>query len=142
KTYFLLGAIRLGTDQMQQSEEAYRNAIITQNKLIAEFPSRPEYQMQLASAHNNLGGLLSLRGEQKQAEAEYKEAVKLGTQLVGNLGANSAISQADLMARLREYNRELAVSYNNLGAVSQALGRLAEAQSYRQRAVKLWSDMG
>jgi WD40 repeat protein/serine/threonine protein kinase len=204
KTYFLLGAMRLGTDQMQQAEEAYRNAIKTQNQLIAEFPSRPEYRLQLASAYNNLGRLLALRGEMAQAVASFKEAVNLGTQplgkvkerkpadakrigeLVQQLGslkfavresacreleiigipALEALRQAaksqDLEIRKRagdiirlleekintahdperESRRELAISYNNLGAVYQVLGRLADAQSYRQRAVKLWSDLG
>src|SRR5205823_877707 len=52
-----------------------------QKQLAAEFPNRPEFRLELADGHNNLGHLLGNNGRLKEAEAAYAEALAIYKQL-------------------------------------------------------------
>ena len=93
---------------------ALRRALLLREDLAPGGKGRPDDREALAKAHYNLGIYLDA-SDARRAAAEYREAVKLGRELVFDSPTVPA------------YRQTLALSFNNLGATLLADGRRAEA---------------
>jgi tetratricopeptide (TPR) repeat protein len=96
-----------------------------QEKLVADFPTVPEYRRALARNHYNLGIRLTAVGQQHAAQAAYRRALELQEKLVADFPT------------VPEYRHELAQSYTNLGNVLTAVGQQHAAQAAYRRALEL-----
>lgn len=61
----------------QQAEEAYRQAMDLQEKLVAEFPDKATYRQELARSHAHHGLLLRTTGRRAEAERAFRQALAL-----------------------------------------------------------------
>jgi tetratricopeptide (TPR) repeat protein len=98
-------------------------------QLAAEFPTRPDYRQELATSHNNLGLLLRATGRPQEAEAAFRQALKLYEQLATDFPTRP------------DYRQGLAMSHHNLGYLLQTTGRLQEAQAAYRQALKLQEQL-
>ncbi len=87
------------------AEAAYDHALSLQQNLQHQFPTDPAYQLMLARTYYNRGILRKDSGRAKEAEGDYREAIRLLTPLAaGNSSAKSS----------SQYKQELARAENNL----------------------------
>src|SRR5262249_47968655 len=101
--YFRVGRIRFRLGDYKDAEAAYRDAVAQQQQLVADFPTRPTFQQELANSHARLGDVLSVTNHPEEAEAAFRAAVGLWKQLV-----------ADFPTR-PEFRQELAHNHTRLG---------------------------
>ncbi|HVC92070.1 MAG TPA: serine/threonine-protein kinase [Pirellulales bacterium] len=89
--------------------------------LLKQNPDSPEVRERMGLAHSQTADIYRIFGRFDDAEAEYRQAIGMLTQL----DAPSAFDQRS--------RRDLAGAYNNFGNLLRATGRLPEAEeSYRQ----------
>jgi tetratricopeptide (TPR) repeat protein len=96
-----------------------------QERLAADFPTVPQYRLQLAGSHNNLGVLLEAQGKRAEAEAAYRQALALQERLAADFPT------------VPQYRRSLAASHNNVGNLLRELGKRAEAEAALRQALAL-----
>jgi tetratricopeptide (TPR) repeat protein len=97
--------------------------------LADEFHDRTDFRQGLAQSHHNLGDLLYDTGRPQQAEAAYRAALAIRTQL-----------PKEFLNR-PEFRLELARSHNNLGNTLYVTGRLKEAEAAYRNALPLWERL-
>jgi serine/threonine protein kinase/tetratricopeptide (TPR) repeat protein len=107
------------------TDDAFRNAIAIERKLVKADPINRIYQANLARTYNNLGFLSARSKDWKKAELCYGDAIQIEQNLV----------KASPMAGA--YRRDLAKSYNNLGMAQRGGGRLTEAEASFQKSSQL-----
>jgi tetratricopeptide (TPR) repeat protein len=122
--YFRVGRIRHRLGDLKDAEAAYRDAVAQQEQLVADFPTRPEFQQDLANSHARLGDVLTATKQPEEAMVAYRAALPLWQQLV-----------ADFPKR-PEFRQELANSHLHLGHLLRKTGRLEAETAYRN-ALKL-----
>ncbi|GIW89846.1 MAG: hypothetical protein KatS3mg109_0278 [Pirellulaceae bacterium] len=127
--YFRVGTMRHRLGELQEAEAAYRDALVLNQQLAAEFPDHPDYRRQLAASYNNLGAVLYAMGRREEAEAAYRDALRLRQQLATELPNRP------------DHLQELARSCNNLGALLYAMGRWEEAEAAYRDALTLWQQL-
>jgi serine/threonine-protein kinase len=98
-----------------RARQAYEKARDLLRRLVKAFPDRTQYQHTLASAHTNLGNLLSEQGKHEQALVELRTARDLHGKLV------------KAHPRVASYRRDLAATHINLGWLLRDLGKRAAA---------------
>jgi serine/threonine protein kinase/tetratricopeptide (TPR) repeat protein len=108
-----------------QSDDAYRNAITTERKLVKADPINRVYQRDLARTYGNLGYLSSRTKDWKKAELCYGDAIQIQLNLVKS--SPTAVA----------FRRDLAISYNNLGMAQSRGGGLMEAKSSFEKSAQL-----
>ena len=111
--------------QASAAEAGYRQSAQLYRLLAADFDNRPEFRLELARSHNDLGKLLKATGRLPEAETAYRDALALKKQLA-----------ADFPDR-PDYRLELARSQNSLGILMQHTHRLPEAEAAYRDALTL-----
>src|SRR5262249_40366558 len=87
-TQAALAQIRLGIGQKKDAESEVRALLAERQKLASEEPDNPDYQADLAAAHQHLGELLLSEGHIEKSILETKQARALLQKLaVRNLTA-------------------------------------------------------
>ena len=86
-----------------EARKAYETALAIRQKLADAHPTVTEYQINLATTHNNLGILLRATGAAAEARKAYETALAIQQKL------------ADAHPTVTEYQSDLATSHNNLG---------------------------
>ncbi len=104
-----------------ESAEAFRTARDEYEKLVADFPMRPEYRQKQARSHNNLGHQFAALRQREEAESEYRAALAIQEKLVADDPKEPS------------YRLELARSHNSLGVVL-GLGRMQPKAEIEYRA--------
>jgi tetratricopeptide (TPR) repeat protein len=108
-------------------------------------PDHPKARNAQAWAHNNIGKLLSDRGQIEAAIGEFKKAISIEP-LMNRAWINWGITlerAGDLHGALEQFRHstelhpEIAEGYEHLGRVLGKLGRPAEAAPHLRRAVQL-----
>jgi len=103
---------------------------------------------ELAGAHNNLGILLGDMGRKKDAEAEYREVLRINPNIaeahnnLGNLLGNMGRKE-DAEAECREalrINPNIAEAHNNLGNLLYDTGRKEDAEAEYREALRINPD--
>jgi serine/threonine protein kinase len=125
RAYFRMGRLNQVLGRSQDSENAYRRAVALFKQLAADFPTRPEFQQELASSHNALGVLLLATGRSPEAELAYADALAIWKPLAANFPTRA------------EFRQALAGIYNNQGNVLGDTGRLAEAELAHVQALAI-----
>ena len=99
----------------------------------------------VAQAHCNLGLTFFKSGKLKEAEASFREALKINPKLLeahfylGNtLGKLGRLEEAEASYReALKINPKLSEAHNNLGSILSQLGRLEEAEASYREAIKI-----
>jgi tetratricopeptide (TPR) repeat protein len=96
-----------------EAKRKYEQAIALWEKLVAEFPTVPDYRRdwvsELARSHNNLGALLRDTGKRDEAEEQYRSSLAIREKLVAEFPT------------VPDYRSDLASSHNNLRQPAWAL---------------------
>jgi tetratricopeptide (TPR) repeat protein len=108
-----------------EAEQQFRQALVLQERLAVEFPAVPEYRLDLALSHLNLGTLLRDQGKGPEAEEHFRQALALQEKLATDFPA------------VPEYSQELATSHHNLGYLLAGLGKRVEAEQHFRQALAL-----
>ena len=116
QAWLSLGAVRTGRD-CAGAESAYASALTHWSALAAAVPDEPRFQQHVALTHLNRGALLQLDVKRRvEAEADYTKARALLESLSGRFRS------------VPDYRHQLGNTYQNLGLLLRASGRLAEAE--------------
>ena len=92
-----------------------------QQKLVADFPTVPEYRADLARSYLNLGNLLRDLGKRAEAGDEYRKGMAIQQKLAADFPT------------VPKHRADLAASRTNLGSLLKGLGKPAEAEDeYRK----------
>ena len=121
--YFCVGRIRWLLGEIKEAESAYRDAVALQEKLVAAFPGRSDFQQDLAASQDNLGILLREMGRLKQAESAHRAALDPSD------GASTRLPQR------AQLPPDLARSHLNLGILLGDTGRLKAAEDAYGKAL-------
>jgi eukaryotic-like serine/threonine-protein kinase len=124
-----VGLMRYRLGELKEAEADFDAAIGLRKQLAADFPTRPEFRLDLASSHTNRGVLLQTTGRLKEAEADYYTALGILKQLA-----------ADFPTR-PEFRLDLASSHNNRGNLLGGTGRLKEAEADYDAAVSIYNQL-
>jgi serine/threonine protein kinase len=122
--YHRMGRMNQILGRSQDSEGAFRRAVAIRRQLAADFPTQPEFRLDLAMSLNALGTLMSPT-RLREKEAAYAEAQVILRQLV-----------ADFSTR-PEFRQVLAGIYNNLGNLFYETGRQKEAEVAQTEALAI-----
>jgi serine/threonine protein kinase len=116
RAYYRMGSMNRALGRSGDAEDAYRRAVEVGKRLVADFPTRPEYRLQLGVSHIELGTLLQNVGRLPEAESAKNDALAFVKQ-----------SAADFPDR-PDVRQVLAGIHNNLGNLFQETGRLKQAE--------------
>src|SRR5262245_55559164 len=82
EAYRRMGRIHSQLGQQLQAEKNFGEALALLEKLVAEFPARPEYRHTLALTNDNLDATLLHLGREAEAVKSYQRAIDLMQKLV------------------------------------------------------------
>src|SRR4029077_6650904 len=71
-----LGGLLSGTGRLKEAEAAFLDALVLQKQLVADFPARPDFHIELAVTLSNLGDLANNRREYAEACRWLDEALR------------------------------------------------------------------
>jgi tetratricopeptide (TPR) repeat protein len=128
RAYGRLGFVRTEMGEVNEADAAYARMAEVFAHLAEAHPSRPEYRLGLAQAHNGRSGVLSAQ-KPKEAEAASRAAVAVCRAL------------ADEFPTVPEYRAELATGYANLGGALSFQGRYADAEAELRRGVQTLQEL-
>jgi serine/threonine-protein kinase len=126
KAYLRVGAIQDKLGEYQKANAAYRQAVAAWDKLVAEFPDRPEYRLQLARSYASLawvGGVSVAQGP--EAEKALGKALALQEQM-----AKASPGQV-------EYQHDLALTHAHLGIILLKSQQFRQAEEAMGRAIAI-----
>jgi tetratricopeptide (TPR) repeat protein/tRNA A-37 threonylcarbamoyl transferase component Bud32 len=126
---FRVGNIRARLGEVQEAVQDFDEALSIRERLVADFPDRPEFRQALAWSHSNRGIMLRDVGRLREAELNCDEALDLRRQLA-----------ADFPSR-PELRQELATSHNNRGILLSATGRFPEAEADHNQALSIYKQL-
>ena len=127
-TRYLLAAVLVRQGERdREAESTYREVLTAQEKLVGEFRDRPEwadYAREVARTCNNLGILLEVAADRKEAEERFLQARGLLEQLTSQFPS------------VASYQWQLARSCNNLARVrrEESAGELDYREAERRLA--------
>jgi tetratricopeptide (TPR) repeat protein len=123
---FRVGIIEDRLGRKLESEIAFREARDLYQKLTEHSSDGFKFRQRLALCYNNLGNAASDKGEIREAEQSYREAIRVQEQIAGGAWLYTP-----------EYQSDLALSHNNLGALYVKLGRKDDAKDEYQKALAI-----
>lgn len=123
-SYGNLALLQAQAGRASEAEGSYQAAIGALTRLTAEHPHETRYLARLATTYNNLS-LLYAKSEPAKAEQFCRQGLQIQRQLVSGRPGVPAC-EADL-----------ALSYNNLGALAGAAGRPKESETSYQEAIAI-----
>jgi tetratricopeptide (TPR) repeat protein len=124
--YYRVGVIRTHLGEWQDAQSAYEHALALYQQLADDFPTQPDYRLNLARSHHDLG---RFRGHRGAVEAEYNQALALYQQLVADFPRNGI------------YRVNLATVHDNRGEFLAKLGQHAEAEADYRQALALYQQV-
>jgi tetratricopeptide (TPR) repeat protein/tRNA A-37 threonylcarbamoyl transferase component Bud32 len=111
------GVLMRSTDRLDEAEQSFARGLELMNQLVQSFPSRAQYQLELAACHNNLGNLLLNAPCRRAAAADnYRKALNVFAKL------------SEISPGVPSYRRELANCCNNLATVLKIRAGTADAE--------------
>jgi serine/threonine protein kinase len=125
RAYHRMGRLNQILGRSKDSENAYRRAVSLFQQLAADFPTRPEFRLELATSLNVLGVLLLDTGRLTEAESARIKGLAILKQLA-----------ADFPNR-PDFRQALAGFHQNLGNLLHVTRRLAEAESAQAEALAI-----
>ncbi len=125
KAAYRVGHIESRLGRKEQGRAAFQMARDGYRTLAADFPTVPDYRLNLAGNHLNLGNLLADLGKRAEAQEQYRQALAIQEKLAADFPAVPA------------YRLDLARSHNNLGILLVGLGKRAEAEEQFRNALAI-----
>ena len=125
RAYYRMGRMNRILGRSPDSENAYRRAVALGQRLAADFPSQPEFRLELALSHGALGALLQATGRSPEAETAYHDALAILKKLVTDFPDRP------------DFRQGLSGIQNNLGNLLYETGRLAEAEAVHSEALAI-----
>jgi serine/threonine protein kinase/Tfp pilus assembly protein PilF len=122
---YRVGIMRYRLGELEEAEQDFNQALSIFKQLAADFPTGPEFRVNLGRICNNRGLMLGAKGRPEQAEQDFDQALSIQKQLV-----------ADFPSR-PEFRQQLATTHNNRGALLRELGRLKEAEKDYDQALTI-----
>jgi tetratricopeptide (TPR) repeat protein len=122
---YRVGMIEYRLGRKAEAMAAFQLARDGYERLAADLPAVPEYRLELARSHINLGNLLSDQGKPPEAEQQNRQALALSAKLAADF------------PDVPEYRRVLAYSHNDLAIVLAGLGKRSEAEQQVRQALAL-----
>ncbi len=122
---YRVGKIRHRLGEFQEAERDYGQALTVRKQLAADFPSRPEFQHDLAQSHLYRGNLLHTVGRMKEAEQDYDQALTILKQLAANFPFRP------------EFRQDLALSHNHRGVLLVYTGHVKESETDFEEVVTI-----
>jgi serine/threonine protein kinase/tetratricopeptide (TPR) repeat protein len=126
---FRVARLRNRLGEREAALADYCQAIGLLEKLAADFPAVPDYRIQLAQNHHNLGLLLHDLGKDVEAAEHYRQALGLLEKLPAEFQT------------VPVFRHQWAVSHHNLGLVLNGLGKWQEAQEHYRQALRLHEQL-
>ncbi len=144
-------------DERTRAGDQFAQALLEMKPLVERFPDTTKYIKELGEVYTNLGTLWRVRGDETQALAIYKVAIKLFGDLskqypdvtdYRHLAALNRSNRGDLLGQQMQFD----AARSDLDAAIEALGRLAadfpkrpiyrfgQAQTYNRLGVLLEAD--
>jgi eukaryotic-like serine/threonine-protein kinase len=123
-----LGLLQTETGEAKNAEASFREAIRRQEQLLKLAPQNPEYLRNLAASLNNLSALYAADQPARAAEL-YQQVLAYQTQ--------AAAAQPDDL----KHPSDLALTYNNLGAVQSRMEQLNDAAASYQHAIEIQREL-
>jgi serine/threonine protein kinase len=122
---FRVAQVRHKLGQAEEATTAYGEALLLQQKLADEFPTKPDYLHALARTHAGLGLALAIRSQPERAAEHYHQALAIGQNL------------ADEFPTVAAYRQQMANTHNFLGNLlaSQHQGDQATEQYGKALAI-------
>jgi eukaryotic-like serine/threonine-protein kinase len=117
-----LGLLLSKTGDRERAESLWRVAITMQEAIKSEAPTDRVNRHHLASSYNNLGSFY-LYNQPEIAREWFEKAIQLQVELVHDFAIQ------------REYQLDLALSFNNLGAVLASMSKWDEAEARYKNAI-------
>ena len=123
-----LGLLQVGTGEAKNAEPSFREAIRLQEDLLRLDPDNPERLRNLAASFNNLSTLY-VDDQPARAAELYERALTDQTKAAA--------------ARPNElkYRNDVALTYNNLGAVQSSTGQLEKAATSYGHAIEIQREL-
>ncbi|AVP99078.1 hypothetical protein C7S18_18740 [Ahniella affigens] len=116
--------------QLPAASRAAERALSLATDLLARSPEDPLYQINLAAAQEwQAFLLLDQMSNLTEAEQLFEQSARLRQQALLHQASPPTV------------RNDLASSYNNLGSVRYALGKLPEARADLTKAVSIWDEM-
>ncbi len=116
-------------DHLRKAVEAYRQAIYSQEKLVAGFPDERRRRDRLANMYAQFGHMLADAKRPDEAAAAFRQRVAIWT---------------DLMAEFPDvegYRYQVGVSEHDMGNLSRVADRYGEAEEAYRRAIDLFDGL-
>jgi serine/threonine protein kinase/Tfp pilus assembly protein PilF len=148
-----VAVLRAKLGQSAEAEVGYREAIRLGEKLAADFPTSPEYRLNSARGHIDLGALLSGAGKAAEAEASTRRALAILEPLAAEPHAppecrlNLARGQIQLGSLLRN-SRPIraaesgAAYWRALADLEPLVGKFPAVPQYRAQLAVCCSELG
>jgi tetratricopeptide (TPR) repeat protein len=125
----LANLLRERDEELLEAEKHYRQAVDLWTQADRRLPNMAEYNWWLGMAHNNLGSLLTDKGERKEASEHIEEAVRL---------LKAVVKKSPKVVRFRD---ELASAFINLGNILEDEDRTDEAEKAYRDALRTCQDL-
>jgi tetratricopeptide (TPR) repeat protein len=129
RAYRRVGDIQDLLGHSREAEDAYRQALDLQGRMVGEARGDPERRHELARTHYQLGALYRGLGRTDAAEAEWQAALTLAQELAAEPSARPA------------YREMLAETRNGLGIVYKDTNRKDLAETTLIQARDLWAGL-
>lgn len=123
-----LGLLRSETGDLEAAEASFHQAIRLQEQLLKGNAEVPEYLQELAASYNNLSTLY-VKEQPTRAAALYEKALSYQQKA-------ASVCPTEL-----EYRSDVAVTYNNLGAVQSRTEELDQAAASYQKAINIQREL-
>ncbi len=117
-----LAALLKASGRLEPAKQAYRDAQTIWQKLAADFPTVPEYRVNLATSHINLGSVARAAKQDQAAEAAFRQAVAIMDKVVVDFPT------------VLHHQKSLHTTRADLGMLLVKAGRMQEAQDVYTRA--------
>jgi serine/threonine protein kinase/tetratricopeptide (TPR) repeat protein len=125
RAYYQMGRLNQILGRFEEGESAYRRTVALCRQLAADFPSPPEYRLELALSYNSLGILLHATDRRTEEESAYADALAILKPLTKRYPDRP------------EFRKALAGIHNNLGNLLHDTDRLPEAEAAHAQALMI-----
>jgi tetratricopeptide (TPR) repeat protein len=129
RAYARTAAIYALLGQLDESEDAWRNAAALQQALVANAPDSPQSQLDLAASYNGLAALLRDTGRSGEAIEGYDQALSIREAVCERNSDDPALRHV------------LAKTCNELGTLYAMTERPQQAETSIQRAIDLEAQL-
>jgi tetratricopeptide (TPR) repeat protein len=117
------------TARTQEAEATCRQALALSERLVAKFPEKPDYRLELAHCNHRAGELLMAIGQTQRAEQAFRRALALKAEVAKGSPQNP------------DYRSNLAHGHARLGGLLVDTNRPAEAEQAYRAALGIREDL-